>query len=384
MRGGYLVVVLIRCVDGIPPSPWTPLLEPRYPSGLDISRKRLPMRFSNIGKGVGVENCMRGGDMEDDYNLARDTFTSAVAPLSGIRIHGERNSGTNYLEILCKQNTCSYCESSSKHSMSYTFPFSPREKPWSKYRDPTHDFRGDVVVRRAASPPRIKYMDLVIVRNVIDWLVSMWRYPIHCGYHCDLGTFMEFISTTWGEPPNGRKSWNFTIQRKPRCGGTALYLKPPPGKNQSRDILEHRTRWLMSFHDAAYRDRAISFVRHEDLTDAQGLGFESLFRHLARDGFVLLRPGFPKAVNHNTGRSKFINATSKTTSAYEMLSAGTWPTFGNESFKLRGRMTDVLPLEPVLDQKVVDYIRSGVNASLEAELGYNYSFPIFLDRGEPS
>lgn len=279
----------------------------------------------------------------------------------GMRMHGERNSGTSYLAALCAENTCGKCDDKSKHSMAKIKLERPMRHERFHPRDRSHNT-----------------LDVVLIRNAVDWLLSMWRYPIHCSYHCDLPTFYEFISTEWGKPPDGSKSWA-GLGKRPNCAGTAYYVPPPKGKGPSKNILDHRTRWIQSFR-ALEQSRSdpstVVFITHEKLKANGGLGFSSMFQDLADKGLLVLRPSFPNPILKKTGRSNYVK--SGMHSAYDQLGAGTWPTFTPQQFQRRGTMTKARPLNPTIDVLVLRHIRDNVNASIEGLLGYDYRFELLL------
>ena len=308
-----------------------------------------------------MERCKNGGP--DDGH--RDRFDRHFMMMrlgrrgiggKGLQLHGERNSGTNYFEKLCHANTCGACETGSKHSMA-----APR----------SHHFGGGSTLH------------VVITRNAVDWLLSMWRYPVHCGHHCDLPTFYAFISTEWGPPPDGSKSWAGPGVT-PGCAGFAHY-KQTDG-TYPRDLLEHRSRWVRSYRAAAGaggRESAAGnwlWVRHEDLSADGGMGFAPIFQKLFDAGLLVPSARFPEAMHGTTSRSQVDAKAMASHSAYVKLTAGIWPRFTEAQFEHRRGMIQKETFEryglaPTFDQKVLAHIQTGVDAALEAELGYDYAFP---------
>ena len=289
-------------------------------------------------------------------------------------MRGERNSGTVYLHTLLTDNTCnglrwdgSAAISGGKHGS-----YRPSECPQLR--------RGDE-------------LQAVIARNVFDWVVSMWRYPVHAGFHCELLTLNAFISTPWGPPPNGSRSWHAQTANATRCNGYALYPKrggehglyPGTGGRggYARSLLAHRAIHLRSWLEAKKcAPEKVLLARHEDLAAEGGRGFATVLRAAAVEGGpgrpgLKLSPCFPRAVERDTGRVK----TNQSTPADDTLrwptlaafNAGRWPSFDPTSFRQLEKMVKKRPVVPTFDHEVLATILGGIDPEVEAAFGYNYS-----------
>ena len=191
------------------------------------------------------------------------------------------------------------------------------------------------------------------------------------------------ISTEWGPPPDGSKSWAGP-GIKPSCAGFAHY-KQTDG-TYPRDLLEHRSRWVRSYRAAAGargRELAASnwlWVRHEDLSADGGMGFAPIFQKLFDAGLLVPSARFPEGMRGTTSRSQVDAKAMASHSAYVKLTAGIWPRFTEAQFEHRRGMIQKETFEryglaPTFDEKVLAHIQTAVDAALEAELGYDYAFP---------
>jgi len=155
-------------------------------------------------------------------------------------IFGERSTGTNFAEALLERN----------------FPDLKRVRtfPWEKHT---------YVTTPIAKPSTLA---IVVVREPIRWMQSLYRNPHQVGpWKKDL-TFSDFIRHEWTSVFDG---WLFPRQNSFGAGGNELMLdRHPLTGAKPRNIVELRN-WKMQSYDrvpALYQNWA--FLRYESLCDA--------------------------------------------------------------------------------------------------------------------
>ena len=106
----------------------------------------------------------------------RHTETTTTKSIPKLYLIGERHSGTNWIT--------SELERCFGHAVSVSIDFS-RRKHWFQKNATFYEAENAVVVLQ--------------VRNVYDWVSSMWSYPHHAPNHFNLD-WQSFVTRPWTQP----------------------------------------------------------------------------------------------------------------------------------------------------------------------------------------
>lgn len=193
-------------------------------------------------------------------------------------VFGERNSGTNFIDALMRNNFSQLGGSASDRIEKFGFRYG-----W-KHGFPT----------MMAAPDST--LAIVTFRDPLRWAQSMHRKPWHAANHLVNLSFTDFIRATWQSVVDER---NFGI------GSTAdvralqemHWDRHPMTGAQFENVLKLRAAKNQGFLSLKQRFKNVIFVRYEDVSENP----EQFVRHIAQTYNCSLHNGFTP-VEYERGR----------------------------------------------------------------------------------
>lgn len=164
------------------------------------------------------------------------TRITPLAPITHFQVLGERCSGTNYLHKLIINNL-------------NVLP--TNEYGWK------HGFPAFIGARPTS-------LAVVVVRNAIDWVLSMYRKPWHTSNDMRILEFSEFIKFPWSTIIDKAEYFGMRSDDA-RIGQRLQYDMHPLSGQMPSNIVELRNLKLTSHLGILNRGINVVLVRHEDI-----------------------------------------------------------------------------------------------------------------------
>ena len=186
-----------------------------------------------------------------------------------IQIYGERCSGTNYLEELCKANFPNVEVTNSKYGFKHWLIDHPANCHFESNDDTIY---------------------IVIFRNPYDWIRSFWKTPHHAQLHYPL-TFNQFIRKEWHSFDNP----NYEIRQNIK----ELYFERDYDMTPFRNILKLRNAKNRSFLSLTEKVQNHYFIPYELLKSQTKAVLLDISKH-----FNLELTNEFHQINHYVGKAK--------------------------------------------------------------------------------
>ena len=322
------------------------------------------LKASSVGVPVRTGTDFTGQIPWNDYVSDKLIHSESADTVTTVYVHGERESGTNFVEQLLKVN-------SDGASVEITSPVGYKHVigPLDEHGKPRGE--GELMCNEIKDSGS-NSLWLVVTRNALDWAHGFQQHPWHSCYHCALD-LKDFVTKPFGPkagpPGTGERCDSFL---DPNITYYYWHKDNKKGARYADNLMEARTWWMQSWLNAAECAGAqVQFVQYEELLGSDGWGFETVLQNLA-DGApaktnttgpklapkLILQDDFPSAVTEFKGDS-----------GAAAVDVGLLYNGSVYERRLRGEDT------PEYDDETLQAMLDAMDMEVERRLGYNYTVP---------
>lgn len=172
--------------------------------------------------------------------------------ISGVQVFGERNSGTNYVRKLIKENISELDILGGNKG--FGWKHGDLGKPWCFYKNPSTKFCHDIKDYKNESD---EALFVVVYRNPFIWLRSMHKQPHHAPTVYKK-PFSEFLECKW-ESYYGWEGVDLSNNEKERL----KIVKKDNLFEEFDNVIDLRNKKTRLFEEFKYRVKNVVYVNYE-------------------------------------------------------------------------------------------------------------------------